>query len=82
MYHGKRSIHASSEEFERCIAQSSQYFLEEFAVFACLQRRGTKVMVYPGSFSTLAEIANGDHAAAPHELKDLTVVSLCLRGTR
>lgn len=81
-YHGKHSTAVSAEELERRVAQSSQYFLEEFAVFACLYQRGLRVMVYPGSFSTLAEIAGGQHPGAPEELKQLTVVSLCLRGTR
>jgi len=37
-------------------------------------------MVYPGSFSTLAEIAECQHPDAPRELRDLVVVSLNLRG--
>nr|VFK08480.1 MAG: hypothetical protein BECKLPF1236A_GA0070988_1001725 [Candidatus Kentron sp. LPFa]VFK24714.1 MAG: hypothetical protein BECKLPF1236C_GA0070990_1001526 [Candidatus Kentron sp. LPFa] len=56
------------------------YFLEEFAVFACLQQQGLPVFVYPGSFSTLSEIAGGLHPGAPRELQDLIVVSLRLKG--
>ncbi|GGP55453.1 hypothetical protein GCM10010278_35400 [Streptomyces melanogenes] len=46
----------------------------------CLTRRGLPVMVYPGQFSTLAEIAAGRHPQAPDELRDLTFVSLRLQG--
>lgn len=81
-YHDKHSASVSAEERKRRVDLSSQYFLEEFAVFACLQQRGLGVMVYPGSFSTLAEIAAGAFPEAPEELKAMTVVSLCLRGTR
>lgn len=37
-------------------------------------------MIYPGSFSTLSEIAQGLHPLAPEELKALTIVSLCVKG--
>jgi tRNA-dependent cyclodipeptide synthase len=79
-YHTKHSTGISEAELERRIQRSSDYFLEEFAIFACLRQQGTQVMVYPGSFSTLAEIAEGQHPDAPHELRDLVVVSLHLRG--
>lgn len=59
---------------------SSDYFLEEFAIFCCLKERGLTVMLYPGSFDTLYEIAAGEHPGAPKELRDLIVVSLQLRG--
>nr|VFK57074.1 MAG: tRNA-dependent cyclodipeptide synthase [Candidatus Kentron sp. TC] len=65
---------------EQRIRHSVDYFLEEFAVFACLYHQGLPVMVYPGSFSTLAEIATGLHPDAPRELQDLVVVSLKIRG--
>lgn len=79
-YHAKHSTGISEAERERRIQRSSDYFLEEFAIFACLRQQGTQVMVYPGSFSTLAEIAEGQHPDAPRELRDLVVVSLNLRG--
>lgn len=79
-YHAKRSADVDEPERERRIRMSCAYFLEEFAIFACLQRRGLPVMVYPGSFSTLNEIARGEHESAPQELCDLTVVSLHLKG--
>jgi tRNA-dependent cyclodipeptide synthase len=79
-YHAKHGAGLSDSVREHRIRRSSDYFLEEFAVFACLRQRGIPVMVYPGSFSTLAEIAAGEHAGAPAELRDLVVVSLKLAG--
>jgi tRNA-dependent cyclodipeptide synthase len=79
-YHAKHSTGISEAELEQRVQRSSDYFLEEFAIFACLRQQGTQVMVYPGSFSTLTEIADGQHPAAPQELRDLVVVSLHLRG--
>lgn len=79
-YHGKRAQGINREELERRIRMSSDYFLEEFAIFACLRLRGLPVMVYPGSFSTLSEIAKGLHPGAPEELRELIVVSLHLKG--
>ncbi|MFJ8957648.1 tRNA-dependent cyclodipeptide synthase [Streptomyces sp. NPDC102381] len=79
-YHRKHSQGVGASELNRRIEISSEYFLEEFAVFACLERRGAGVMVYPGSFSTLSEIAEGGHPGAPRELQDLIVVSLHLKG--
>jgi tRNA-dependent cyclodipeptide synthase len=79
-YHGKHSQDVSEAERARRIDRSSDYFLEEFAIFSCLRRRGIGVMVYPGSFSTLAEIAEGVHVGAVQELRDLVVVSLHMRG--
>ncbi|MEV4867775.1 tRNA-dependent cyclodipeptide synthase [Streptomyces syringium] len=79
-YHRKRADGISEAEWEERIRVSSDYFLEEFAIFACLKERGLPVMVYPGSFSTLSEIAKGEHPGAPEELRDLVVVSLHLKG--
>lgn len=79
-YHAKRSADVTAGERERRIRMSCAYFLEEFAVFASLRRRGLPLMVYPGSFSTLNEIARGEHEEAPQELRDLTIVSLHLKG--
>ncbi|WP_328546229.1 hypothetical protein [Streptomyces platensis] len=59
---------------------SGPYFLEEFAIFCCLKDSGLPVMLYPGSFGTLSEIAAGEHEGAPKQLRDLIVVSLRLRG--
>jgi tRNA-dependent cyclodipeptide synthase len=79
-YHRKRADGISAAEWEKRIRMSSEYFLEEFAVFACLKEQGLPVMVYPGSFSTLSEIAKYEHPGAPEELRDLVVVSLHLKG--
>ncbi|MER5964600.1 tRNA-dependent cyclodipeptide synthase [Streptomyces sp. NPDC002057] len=79
-YHAKHSPTADAVERQRRIDTSSAYFLEEFAVFCCLARRDLPVMVYPGRFSTLAEMASGMHPGAPDELRDLTLVSLHIQG--
>ncbi len=79
-YHSKHSHGISEEDRARRIARSSEYFLEEFAIFSCLRERGLGVMVYPGSFSTLSEIAAGHYPDAPAPLRDLVVVSLHMRG--
>lgn len=79
-YHSKNSGGASEAELERRIQRSSEYFLEEFAVFCCRKDSGLPVMLYPGSFGTLSEIAAGDHEGALKQLRDLIVVSLRLRG--
>jgi tRNA-dependent cyclodipeptide synthase len=79
-YHGKRGEGVTEAERERRVGRSAQYFLEEFAIFACLKRRGLGVMVYPGSFSTLAEVARGLHPGVPPELAEMTVVTLQLKG--
>lgn len=60
--------------------RSCEYFLEEFAVFACLVDWGYLVMAYPGMFSTLSEIAQGQHEEVLDQLKQLAVVSLDLKG--
>lgn len=79
-YHRKRADRISGAEWVKRIRMSNEYFLEEFAIFACLKEQGLPVMVYPGSFSTLSEIAKGEHPGAPEELRYLVVVSLHLKG--
>lgn len=79
-YHAKHSPTVSAAERQQRIDTSSAYFLEEFAVFCYLTRRDLPVMVYPGQFVTLAEIAAGLHPQAPDELRDLTLVSLRVQG--
>ncbi|PZU68710.1 MAG: tRNA-dependent cyclodipeptide synthase [Sphingobium sp.] len=78
-YHRKNWDQLSERDRAYRLKRSCEYFLEEFAIFACLVERGNSVMVYPGSFSTLAEIANGDFPGIPPELEALTVVSLQLK---
>ncbi|NEQ35428.1 MAG: tRNA-dependent cyclodipeptide synthase [Okeania sp. SIO3I5] len=75
-YQMRQSSNISDALLEYRIRRSCDYFLEEFAIFACLQRRGFSVMVYPGTFSTLAEIVNGDYPELFEEIKQLIVVSL------
>jgi len=80
-YHGRRANDTQSDDDDGFgVRRSCDYFLEEFAIFCCLKRRDLSVMVYPGSFSTLAEVAGGAHPGAPAELRELTVVSLQLKG--
>jgi tRNA-dependent cyclodipeptide synthase len=77
VYNKRRSADLPQAQVDDLVRLSSAYFLEEFAVFAALRRRhGLSVMVYPGSFSTLAEIAAGKYESVPRELRDLTVVSI------
>ncbi|MFJ3216515.1 tRNA-dependent cyclodipeptide synthase [Kitasatospora sp. NPDC086801] len=78
-YHGRYSGQIAEADLERRVEMSAQYFLEESAIFACLAQEGLSVMVYPGSFSTLSEIADGRHPGVPEELRRLTAVSLDLR---
>jgi tRNA-dependent cyclodipeptide synthase len=79
-YHRNRSDGLAEAELRFRIGRSCDYFLEEFAIFCCLKERGLPVMVYPGSFSTLREVACGIHPGVPAELRDLIVVSLDLKG--
>ena len=81
-YHRRRSPQSSEAELDRRCRRSADYFLEEFAIFACLVDRGLSVMVYPGLFSTLAEIVNGEHLGVPASLTQLTIVSLKLRAPK
>mmetsp|Transcript_10519 Transcript_10519/g.24400 ORF Transcript_10519/g.24400 Transcript_10519/m.24400 type:complete len:351 (+) Transcript_10519:1118-2170(+) len=78
-YYKKRKSAITQEQWHRLIESSCKYFLEEFAVFACLKNRGMDGMIYPGSFSTLSEIAAGEHPNALEELKNLVVVSLHIK---
>lgn len=75
-YHTRKSSNLSDVLLEQHIRRSCDYFLEEFAIFACLQKRGFSVMVYPGTFSTLTEIVNGEHPDLFEEIKQLVIVSL------
>lgn len=75
-YHRNGWDMLSEGEREYRLNKSSRYFIEEFAIFACLVNRGITVMVYPGSFSTLAEIADNKFPGVSKELESLCVVSL------
>lgn len=75
-YHRSNWDMLSEGERQYRLNNSSSYFIEEFAIFACLVNRGITVMVYPGSFSTLAEIADNKFPGVSKELESLCVVSL------
>jgi len=78
-YHSKRKEHLSEQHLNRLISNSCDYFLEEFAIFSCLKKRGRDLMIYPGSFSTLTEISEGVHQNVLQELKDLVIASLHIK---
>lgn len=75
-YHRNRWDMLSEGERAYRLNNSSIYFIEEFAIFACLVNQGITVMIYPGSFSTLAEIADNKFPGVSKELESLCVVSL------
>lgn len=58
---------------------SIEYFLEELAIFACLVERGYPVMVYPGTFSSLEAIVEGQIAGLA-AIAPKALVSLQLKG--
>ncbi|MBU2898094.1 tRNA-dependent cyclodipeptide synthase [Vibrio hepatarius] len=62
------------------VQNSIQYFLEEFAIFACLFDQKLPVMLYPGAFTILDEVVDGQHPQAPSALRDLIIVSLRFKG--
>lgn len=62
---------------EEAIRLSSEYILEETAVFSSLSERGWSVELYPGSeLKVLAEVAKGRFPAVPQGLKDRISVEL------
>lgn len=75
-YHRNHWHMLSEGERAARLNNSSSYFIEEFAIFACLVNRGITVMVYPGSFSTLADIADNKFPGVSKELESLCVVSI------
>jgi tRNA-dependent cyclodipeptide synthase len=78
-YHSKKDLPTGSEELQNLISCSCEYFLEEFAIFSFLYTKGYRSMIYPGSISTLAEIAEGLHYGSPEELKNLITISLHIK---
>lgn len=78
-YYEKRKSKILQDKWNQLIKSSCEYFLEEFAIFACLKNLGIDGMIYPGSFSTLSEIAAGEHPNALKELKELVVISLHIK---
>ncbi len=75
-YYNRRWNNVNNDLLEDYIQRSCEYFLEEFAIFSCLQRRGFSVMVYPGLFSTLTEIVNGEYPELFEEINELILVSI------
>ena len=64
-------------DMEQAIRLSSEYILEETAVFSSLSERGWSVELYPGSeLKVLAEVAKGRFPAVPRGLKDRLSVEL------
>ncbi|MYM60011.1 tRNA-dependent cyclodipeptide synthase [Vibrio sp. OCN044] len=78
----QKIVPKSLEQAEECpqIQSSIQYFLEEFAIFACLYDQNLPVMLYPGAFTILDEVVRGLHPEAPSALRDLVIVSLRFKG--
>ncbi|MCU5771215.1 tRNA-dependent cyclodipeptide synthase [Erwiniaceae bacterium BAC15a-03b] len=79
-YHEKNWQDLNPSELSARIRRSADYFLEEFAIFACLAREGIDVMVYPGTFSSLADIAEGKFPGVSTDLEQVKFVSLRLKG--
>ncbi|WP_020405158.1 tRNA-dependent cyclodipeptide synthase [Hahella ganghwensis] len=75
-YHKRRNITPKDVAYRCLVDRSIDYFIEEFAIFACLKERGLSVFIYPGTFGTLTEIVNGEHPKAPQALRNLTIISL------
>ena len=62
---------------EEAIRLSSQYILEEVAVFSVLSESGWTVELYPGpELRVLAEVARGEYTAVPAGLKNRVNVEL------
>lgn len=62
---------------EEAIRLSSQYILEEVAVFSALSESGFTVELYPGpELRVLAEVARGEYPAVPSGLKNRVNVEL------
>jgi len=62
---------------EKAIEISSQYLLEEIAVFSSLSEQGWKVELYPGpELTVLIDIAKGQYSDIPEGLKERVNVEL------
>lgn len=68
---------------EEAITLSSQYLLEEIAVFGSLSKRGWKVELYPGpELNVLVDIAKGRYSGIPEGLKERVNVELKIRESK
>ncbi|MFC1737804.1 tRNA-dependent cyclodipeptide synthase [Planctomycetota bacterium] len=66
-------------ETEQAVMLSSQYLLEEIAVFSALSEQGWNVELYPGpELKALVDIAKGKYADVPQGLKERINVELRL----
>jgi hypothetical protein len=57
---------------------STDYLLEESALFSCLVDAGMPVFVYPGAIKTFQRISEGEFAQVPESLRKLVFVALRL----
>jgi tRNA-dependent cyclodipeptide synthase len=74
--HKKRNLNVAVG-MEEAIGLSSEYILEETAVFSSLSQRGFSVELYPGpELRVLAEVAKGLYPAVPAGLKTRVNVEL------
>jgi tRNA-dependent cyclodipeptide synthase len=73
----KRKNQKMSLPMEEAIELSSQYLLEEIAVFSSLSEQGWKVELYPGpELTVLVDIAKGQYSDIPQGLKERVNVEL------
>ncbi len=73
----KRKNQKISLPMEEAIEISSQYLLEEIAVFSSLSEQGWKVELYPGpELGVLVDIAKGQYSDIPEGLKERVNVEL------
>lgn len=73
----KRKNQKMSLPMEQAIELSSQYLLEEIAVFSSLSEQGWKVELYPGpELAVLIDIAKGRYSDIPEGLKERVNVEL------
>jgi tRNA-dependent cyclodipeptide synthase len=78
-YHQKPRHTLQEQQWQQRMISSRDYFLEEFAILACLQEQGWPVLAYPGSFSTLDDIAEGRISGAPPPLEALMLACLHIK---
>lgn len=79
LYIEKKGLRADFKNSMESIQNLSvDYFLEEFAIFACLVECGYPVMLYPGSFSSLESIV-ADKNSYLGEISPKALFSLNLR---
>ena len=60
---------------------STEYLLDELALFCCLSKMNKKVFLYPGTMEIFHEMSNGEHPGIPNELKEIISVQLKFNST-